>query len=52
VSQAGLAPAGNVCDTNYTMVGKLPKSLLGRATAYDGVHDRLKAIGAQHLATR
>ncbi len=52
VSQAGLAPAGNVCDTNYTMVGKLPKSLLGRAAAYDGVHDRLKAIGAQHLTTR
>lgn len=52
VSQAGLAPAGNVCDTNYTMVGKVPKSLLGGAAAYDGVHDRLRAIGAQHLSTR
>jgi acetamidase/formamidase len=52
VSQAGLAPAGNVCDTNYTMVGKVAKSLLGRATAYDGVHDRLRAIGSQHLSRR
>jgi acetamidase/formamidase len=52
VSQAGLAPAGNVCDTNYTMVGKVPKAVLGGATAYDGVHDRLRAIGSQHLNAR
>jgi acetamidase/formamidase len=52
VSQAGLAPAGNVVDTNYTMVGKLPKTLLGRTTAYDGVHDRLRAVAADHLRTR
>ena len=52
VSQAGLAPAGNVCDTNYTMVGKIPKSLLGAATAYDGVHERLRAVAAGHLARR
>lgn len=52
VSQAGLAPAGNVCDTNYTMVAKLPKSVLGAATAYDGVHDRLRAIGRQYLSSR
>jgi acetamidase/formamidase len=52
VSQAGLAPAGNVCDTNYTMVGKVAKSVLGSATAYDGVHDRLRAIGRQHLSSR
>jgi len=52
VSQAGLAPAGNVCDTNYTMVGKLPKSLLGSVTAYDGVHDRLRGIGEEYLRTR
>ena len=52
VSQAGLAPAGNVCDTNYTMVGKLPKSLLGSATAYDGVHDRLRGVGQEYLRTR
>ena len=45
VSQAGLAPAGNVVDTNYTMVAKLPKSLLGATAAYDGLHDRLRAVG-------
>jgi acetamidase/formamidase len=52
VSQAGLAPAGNVVDTSYTMVAKLPKALLGAVTAYDGVHDRLRAVGADHLRTR
>jgi acetamidase/formamidase len=52
VSQAGLAPAGNVCDTNYTMVGKVPKSLLGGASAYDGTHARLREIGERHLASR
>jgi acetamidase/formamidase len=52
VSQAGLAPAGNVVDTNYTMVGKLPKSLLGQTTAYDGIHGRLRATAADYLRTR
>jgi hypothetical protein len=52
VSQAGLAPAGNVCDTNYTMVGKVPKAVLGGPSAYDGLHDRLRATGAQHLNAR
>ncbi|MGN6130520.1 MAG: acetamidase/formamidase family protein [Nocardioidaceae bacterium] len=52
VSPAGLAPAGNVCDTNYTMVGKLPKSVLGGAVAYDGLHDRLRAVGQEYLRTR
>ncbi|MGH3498096.1 MAG: acetamidase/formamidase family protein [Nocardioidaceae bacterium] len=44
VSQAGLAPAGNVVDINYTMVAKLPKAVLGSAAAYDGMHDRLRAV--------
>ena len=52
VSQVGLAPAGNVVDTNYTMVAKLPKSVLGSATPYDGLHDRLRGIGATYLSTR
>jgi len=52
VSQVGLAPAGNVVDPNYTMVAKLPKSVLGSATAYDGLHDRLRGIGADYLSTR
>jgi hypothetical protein len=52
VSQTGLAPAGNVCDTNYTMVAKLPKSLLGGHKAYDGLHDRLREVGREYLGSR
>ncbi len=52
VSQAGHAPAGNVVDTNYTMLAKLPKRLLGAATAYDGVHGRLREVAADYLRTR
>jgi amidase len=43
VSQAGEAPVGNVCDTNYTMVAKVAKRYLGRASAYEDVHARLRA---------
>jgi acetamidase/formamidase len=52
VSQAGLAPAANVCDTQYTMVAKLPKSVLGGARAYEGAHERLRALGAEYLRQR
>ncbi|MCZ2857293.1 acetamidase/formamidase family protein [Blastococcus sp. VKM Ac-2987] len=54
VSQAGLAPAGNVVDTNYTMVAKLAKRYLGRegVVVADGVHDRLRATGAAYLSQR
>ena len=52
VSQAGLAPTGNVVDTNYTMVAKMPRALLGGATIFDGVHERLREIGSAHLAHR
>ena len=52
VSQAGLAPAGNVVDTNYTMVAKLPKHLLGAGTAYDGIHGRLREAAAEYLNHR
>ena len=50
VSQAGLAPTGNVVDTNYTMVAKLPTELLGSVTVFDGVHARLAAAGRTHVA--
>lgn len=50
VSQAGLAPAGNVVDTNYTMVAKLPKRFLPGAVAVDGVHDHLRETAAAYLA--
>lgn len=52
VSQAGLAPAGNVVDTNYTMVAKLPKGILGATRAYDGIHERLRAVGQDYLRAR
>ncbi|HET7328882.1 MAG TPA: acetamidase/formamidase family protein [Nocardioidaceae bacterium] len=48
LSQTGLAPAGNVVDTNYTMVAKLPKSLVGGPAAYGGAHDRLRATAAAY----
>ena len=43
VSQAALTPVANVVDTNYTVVAKLPKSLLGGVRAMGGVHARLRA---------
>lgn len=52
VSQAGAAPAGNVVDTVYTMVAKMPKSVLGGRPIYDGMHDRLRRIGADYRASR
>jgi len=52
VSQAGLAPAGNVVDTNYTMIAKLPTSVLGDVRPYDGVHARLRDVGERYLAER
>jgi amidase len=52
VSQAGLAPAGNVVDTNYTMVAKLAKTYLGGAVVADGVHDRLRSTAAAYLSQR
>ncbi|MFG1702472.1 acetamidase/formamidase family protein [Nonomuraea sp. M3C6] len=50
VSQAGQAPVGNVCDTNYTMVAKLPKAYLGAAAVYESAHARLRALGAQYTS--
>ncbi|TDD83620.1 acetamidase [Actinomadura darangshiensis] len=52
VSQTVLAPAGNVVDTNYTMLAKLPKTVLSGASAYDGVHDRLRETATGYLAQR
>jgi acetamidase/formamidase len=44
VSQTALTPVANVVDTNYSVVAKLPKALLGGARVMDGVHDRLRAL--------
>jgi acetamidase/formamidase len=42
VSQTALTPVANVVDTNYTVVAKLPKSVLRGAIAYGGSHERLR----------
>jgi amidase len=50
VSQVATAPVANVCDPNYTVVSRFPKSLLGPdSSAYGGVHARLRAIGDDYL---
>jgi amidase len=44
VSQTALTPVANVVDTNYTVVAKVPKSVLGGAVAMGGAHARLRAL--------
>ncbi|GLZ39288.1 acetamidase/formamidase family protein [Actinokineospora sp. NBRC 105648] len=51
VSQAGLAPAGNVVDTTYTMLAKVPKGIV-KTPAYDGIHTRLRETAFQYLNER
>jgi acetamidase/formamidase len=46
ISQAGLAPVGNVVDPNYTMLAKVAKRWLPPLTAYEGVHARLRELAA------
>jgi amidase len=48
VSQLGTAPVANVCDPNYTFVSRFPKSALGTAQAYGGVHARLAAVAEEY----
>jgi acetamidase/formamidase len=43
VTQACLSPVANVVDVDYTCVAKLAKAYLPGMTAYDGVHQRLRA---------
>ena len=42
VSQTALTPVANVVDTAYTVVAKMPKSVLRGAIAYGGTHERLR----------
>src|SRR3954449_3524098 len=44
VSQTALTPVANVVDTNYTVVAKLPKSVLHGATVMQGTHDKLRVV--------
>jgi acetamidase/formamidase len=52
ISQAGEAPVGNVCDPNYTLLASVDKRYLGAASAYDGVHARLRAGAQEYLSAR
>jgi acetamidase/formamidase len=52
ISQAGEAPVGNVCDPNYTLLAKVDKRYLGSASAYDGVHARLRTAAQEYLGSR
>lgn len=47
VSQVALTPVANVVDTNYTVVAKVPKSVLNGAVAYGGTHQALRDLGRQ-----
>ncbi|MER7006263.1 acetamidase/formamidase family protein [Dactylosporangium sp. NPDC000555] len=46
VSQAGRAAPGNVCDPLYTMHAAIDTAVLRGATAYGGVHRRLRGLAA------
>lgn len=46
VSQTALTPIANVVDTNYTVVCKVAKSLLGPVVAMGGSHAALRAAAA------
>jgi acetamidase/formamidase len=48
VSQASLSPVANVVDTVYTMVCKLPKSVLGPVEPMNGMHARLRRQAATY----
>ncbi|MFD7153053.1 acetamidase/formamidase family protein [Kribbella sp. NPDC059898] len=42
LSQVSEVPLANVVDANYSVVTKIPKRLLPRVTAYDGIHQQLR----------
>jgi acetamidase/formamidase len=44
VSQTALTPVANVVDTNYTVVAKVPKSVLAGASPMGGTHARLRRL--------
>ena len=50
VSHGVRSPVANVVDTTYTMVVKLPKSLLPGIEPLHGTHRRLRALAASYSA--
>ena len=51
VSQGVRSPVANVVDTTYTMIAKLPKSLLPGVDPLNGTHRRLRALAAAYAAS-
>lgn len=46
LSQVSESPLANVVDVNYSAVAKVPKALLPRRDAYDGMHAHLRDVAA------
>ncbi|WP_028937078.1 acetamidase/formamidase family protein [Pseudonocardia spinosispora] len=46
LTQISLCPLANVCDTNFSAVTKVPKSLLPPVTAFGGMHTYLREQAA------
>ena len=44
VTQIAESPIANVCDPNYSVVCKIPKSLLPRVTVYRDAHAQMRAL--------
>jgi acetamidase/formamidase len=46
LTQISESPLANVVDANYSAVAKVPKALLPRRDAYDGIHAHLRGVAA------
>jgi acetamidase/formamidase len=46
VSQTALTPIANVVDTNYTVVCKVAKAILGRVHPMNGMHATMRKVSA------
>ncbi|ACU54874.1 Acetamidase/Formamidase [Acidimicrobium ferrooxidans DSM 10331] len=52
VSQAATSPLANVCDTNYTAVAKVDRTLVPlRHDPYASAHRRARAVAADHASS-
>ncbi|MBO0801558.1 MAG: acetamidase/formamidase family protein [Nocardiopsaceae bacterium] len=50
LSQVSESPLANVVDANYSATSKVPKALLPRRDAYDGMHRHLRGVAREKLA--
>jgi acetamidase/formamidase len=47
LTQTSLSPIANCVDTNYSVVVKIPKSILKGHTAFDGIHAELRSLATK-----